>query len=335
MRRIAVRRPGFTLIELLLVIAIIAVLISLLLPAVQHAREAARRSQCKNNLKQFGLAIHNYHDSFTKLPYASLVGSNLNAASWGTSLLPYLDQSPLYNQWNSSVPAFREAVAFFPPAAVQQNLKVIGTSIPMYLCPSVSAPATSDYGLPVNAGGPGFPPMPVNWTAARTDYGIPTGVRGTFANRAYAGDPGGSREGAFAGPIGRGNVPMTSFASLTDGVSSTILLGERTGSSTIHRKLLPDPTLTNLYGKANGGGWGDFLNGEHWLEGALDDGTPGGGPCPINCTNLRGAGFHAFHPDGAHFLLGDGSVRFLSQNVSAMTFASLITRAKGEIISEF
>src|SRR6056297_2334814 len=99
------RRAGFTLIELLVVIAIIAILVALLLPAVQQAREAARRSSCKNNLKQLGLAIHNYHDTHSRFPFGYMLdSSNLNVSSFGTQILPFLEQSALWDQWNSSVP---------------------------------------------------------------------------------------------------------------------------------------------------------------------------------------------------------------------------------------
>lgn len=89
------------------------------------------------------------------------------------------------------------------------------------------------------------------------------------------------------------------------------------------------------FGAANGGGWGDFLNGEHWLSGSLFDGTPGpdGGPCAINCTNQRGAGFYAFHPAGCQFVMCDGSVKFVAASTQAFVIAAQITRQKGEVFS--
>src|SRR5215475_12182066 len=106
------KRRAFTLIELLVVIAIIAVLVAMLLPAVQQAREAARRAQCKNNLKQMGLALHNYADVALTFPPAYLVGANFDVISWGTLILPHLDQGPLYDKYNCSVPPINEADSF-------------------------------------------------------------------------------------------------------------------------------------------------------------------------------------------------------------------------------
>lgn len=331
------RTRGFTLIELLVVIAIIAVLVALLLPAVQQAREAARRSTCKNNLKQMGIALHNYHDTTGALPFAWMAGSNLNLSCWSIMILPYLDQSPLYEKWDSSVPAFNEALAFFPPASVQGNLEVIRTQLPVYMCPSSVANEVDNYTLPANSAGGGVPPVNLNWTAARSDYCPATGVRGTFSNIAYSGFPGGSggqRGGALNAVGAISSDGITRLRDIQDGTSNTILIAERTGGATIYRKRGQDATYTTLAGPANGGAWGDFLNGEHWPEGSLYDGTiGGGGPCIINCSNMRSIGFHSFHVGGIHAALCDGSVRFVSENVSAFIFAGMITRAKGETIS--
>ncbi|MBI5760843.1 MAG: DUF1559 domain-containing protein, partial [Planctomycetales bacterium] len=121
------RRVGFTLIELLVVIAIIAILIALLLPAVQQAREAARRTQCRNNLKQLGVAFHNYHDAAGRFPfgyYATPPALGLNAASWGLMLLPYLDQGQLYQKYNFTSPAMNPPQAPLVAAVLTANVAV-------------------------------------------------------------------------------------------------------------------------------------------------------------------------------------------------------------------
>src|SRR5262249_35651466 len=132
------QRRAFTLIELLVVIAIIAVLVALLLPAVQQAREAARRSQCKSNMKQIGLALQNYHEVARTFPYGWMADfNNLNSNTWGLMILPQIDQTPLFNNFNFSVPAVDQAPLLgFPPAAVNQNLAVIATKLPIHICPS-------------------------------------------------------------------------------------------------------------------------------------------------------------------------------------------------------
>ncbi len=337
MQRHSRLKKGFTLIELLVVIAIIAILIALLLPAVQQAREAARRSTCKNNLKQIGLAFHNYHDTHRCFPFSWFADvsnpTNPKASVYGVMLLPYLDQAPLYNQWNSSYPAF-DALAAIP--AVAQNLTVVATPLPVFMCPSTPEATKHSYDL-TGAG------LPVTYTAARTDYCPASGIRGDFATIAYTGQPNsGSRSGMLnlvgvdpSNPT-KGDT-VTRMRDIVDGSSNTLLLGERVGGTNIYNRQQLNPALTTLYGLDNGGGWGDPLNGEHWPKGSLRDGTDSGngGPCPINCTNARSLGFLSFHVGGAHFLMGDGAVRFISENIGAYTFASLCTRAGGEVLGEF
>jgi prepilin-type N-terminal cleavage/methylation domain-containing protein/prepilin-type processing-associated H-X9-DG protein len=330
------RRRGFTLIELLVVIAIIAVLVALLLPAVQQAREAARRSQCKNNLKQMGIAMHSYHEMANTFPYAYLLANNFDVNSWGTMLLPYLDQSSLYNQYNCSVPPINEAVAFgFPAAIIASNIAVISTPLPVFACPSTPGGITIyNAVIPAN---PPVPPIKVTWKAASSDYTSTTGVRGVFSNLAYASFPGGSggqRDGAL------GANALSRISDITDGTSTTFAVGERTGGSTIYvKRVVNSGAPYNQLGPANGGGWGDLLNGENWLQGCLYDGTAGvftnGGPCPINCNNVRGDNFYCFHDGGCHFLMCDGAVRFVNQNINAFTLAGLITRQKNEVVTNF
>ncbi len=339
MNQVLRSRRGFTLIELLVVIAIIAVLIALLLPAVQQAREAARRSQCKNNLKQIGLAVQNYHDTARVFPSAWMAvvpPLNQGAMSLGVTLLPYMEQRGLYARYNRNALPFNGLSA--PSAAITANIAVISTPMPTWNCPSTPS-LTPIYNSAIP-----FPPVTLTYTAANGDYSVSTGVRGNFSTLAYASFPGGgggNRNGALvAAGAGAGSVgSVSSMASIRDGTSNTFLFGERVGGTTIYDSKGLAQTLPASVTGQNAGGWGDFLTGEHWLQGCGFDGLvagcAAGGPCPINCTNARGFGFYAFHTGGCHFLMADGAVRFVNKNIASFTFAGLITSSKGETISNF
>ena len=329
------RARGFTLVELLVVIAIIGVLVALLLPAVQAAREAARRMQCANHCKQIGLALHNYHDVHRAFPPAWMLDpTNLNVQVWGDAILPFIEESTVYDRWDSGIPCVDQAAMLgFSAERAATNLELAKTHLSTFICPTAprSDPALYSGGLPAGSVGGGMPPLSLTWTVTISDYCVATGVYGAYARIAYGGDSGGNRHGALqplAAPVSDSR--ESRISNIKDGTSNTILIGERLGGSDIYqRRVVVD---MGPLGGANGGGWADFLNGEHWLSGSLHDGTPGpdGGPCAINCTNLRGYGFFALHPTGCHFTFADGSVRFISDAVEAHTLASMITREKGE-----
>lgn len=347
--RIGFRRAsGFTLIELLVVIAIIAILIALLLPAVQQAREAARRTQCKNNLKQMGLGFHNYHDTFRTFPKPAIVGITVSsgliveqAASWATMLLPYTDQATVYNLYDSNQS---------PMDAV--NVPATETILSMYLCPSTPRHnQIVSYTIPAGTSlGGGFPPTGFNWSfrGGASDYSTLNGVRGDFSRAAYApGSPGGTRHGWGTWAIAVLDLPQFSDAGegcmirdVTDGTSNTIQIGEVANRNDLFRdgsRIDPPDPEAIAQSLTGGGAWADPFNGELWVEGRLYDGTPGadGGPCAVNCSNYRGAGLYSWHTGGAQILLCDGSSRFLSENIGQSVLAGLITSQKGEVLGEF
>jgi prepilin-type N-terminal cleavage/methylation domain-containing protein/prepilin-type processing-associated H-X9-DG protein len=342
-------RRGFTLIELLVVIAIIAILIALLLPAVQQAREAARRTECKNNLHNMGLAFHNYHDTFNTFPKPAIIGltvsSGLNVvggASWGTMLLPYLDQAPVYNIYNANLGPINPA-----------NVPATKTIIPLFICPSSIRTNLVQYTIPAGTTlDSDLPPTGSNWTfvGGGSDYAPLTGVRGDFSDIAYAGLPGGAggnRHGWGTWAISVLDFPAASdggegarIRDISDGTSSTIQIGEVASRNSLYRRQFlvspPDPEAIAQQ-LAGGGAWADLFNGELWVEGRREDGTSSGdgGPCAVNCSNYRGAGLYSWHEGGAHILLCDGSARFISENIAAQTLAGLITSQKNEVINEF
>jgi prepilin-type N-terminal cleavage/methylation domain-containing protein/prepilin-type processing-associated H-X9-DG protein len=331
---------GFTLIELLVVIAIIAILIGLLLPAVQKVRDAAARMSCQNNLHQIGLAEHGYHDAFLKftcswdyeIPQPPARPTAVSHA-WGVYLLPYLEQGNLYSQYNFN------ALATNP-----SNAAVIQTKLQVFNCPS-SPNDGRIYSFPVPKDVlPGIPAGTL--TASTSDYTAITGVRSwdilvapTPAEKAAGLADIGQRHGILRGTtqdpsIAAALSPQMSISMVTDGVSNTVMVGELAGRPDVYnaqRQII-------ARGVNPGAGWGDGFNGEHWPNGTSLDGNIVGkdipaGPCLINCSNYQSRAFYSFHTGGANFLLGDGSVRFFSSGTSSRTLAFMITSQRGEPVS--
>ena len=326
-------KRGFTLIELLVVIAIIAILIALLLPAVQQAREAARRTQCKNNLKQLALAVHNYHDTANTFPPGYIFAPpNHVTRNCLTSILPYIEQANLFQSIDQSVPMFAGPTGY-DPVILARNVSLAATILPAFLCASSPGNTTDDYLYPAGAFPGGWPAMNCTWKGGRTDYSGTTGIRAAFGDFAYGvGLQGGDRNGVFRQAGVQGS--RSAMRDILDGTSNTFLFGERTGGVKLYYKSNP-ANLPAILGQTNGGSWADALVFEHWLQGSLYDGTGfGGGPCAM-CTNIRGNGFHSFHTGGCQFAMADGAVRFVSENIAQITFASLVTMGKGEIVGEF
>jgi prepilin-type N-terminal cleavage/methylation domain-containing protein/prepilin-type processing-associated H-X9-DG protein len=347
-------RRGFTLIELLVVIAIIAILIGLLLPAVQKVREAAARMSCSNNLKQLGLALHNYHDTNNQLPPASQIPWWLNVKdrddfldftvpfgpNWAVLLLPYFEQDNLYRVANPSsypgVPITQGVV----PANTNQNWRsIVATEVKTLLCPS-DGNNRQHYTDPI------VPPG--DW--ARGNYGVTAGWEDYdhVAN-------GNTKTTTQAGPI-RGLVssPMMSanygarLVEVSDGLSNTIMVGElRAGktpldprgvwalgspsSSIVNAGRAPyNPTPNNLLGDS--GNDGDEIQTcfKFWTStiGSLD-----GMGCIRDGSLMTSGMSRSRHTNGVNACLGDGSVRFIRNTIDELTWCLLISKADGQVIS--
>jgi hypothetical protein len=284
------------------------------------------------------LALHNYHDSHHTFPFGWMVTQDFNVQGWGTQILPFVEQSALLGHYDGRVPAFNEADQFPPPFTAfdvdiaKRNIELIGTILEVFVCPTAPAGQERVYSAAVPPGfySLGIPPINLSWRAAPSDYCPVTGVRIEFASIAFPeAVPLGRRYGAIQ-PAGVIENRPSSISDIRDGLSHTILLGERLGGPDIYNGWYRvDRTSDN---DVNGGGWGDFLNGDHWLRGSQYDGS-GVGPCAINCTNKRSSGFFSLHPVGCNFLLCDGSVCFVTESVSPHALASAATRAGGEVYS--
>jgi prepilin-type N-terminal cleavage/methylation domain-containing protein len=333
-RRASHRSGGFTLIELLVVIAIIAILIALLLPAVQQAREAARRTQCRNNLKQLGIAMHNYHDTYNTLPPAyvqATVADNKGHWAWSAFLLPYIDQGPLFNTLNVN--------GQLPSAAIQANLGAMQNQLAAFDCPSDNGPRVHDPALD-----PGYA---IEDATTTTNRGLALSnyvVSNNTSNPRQAGRAGNDGTQGATGAFFRNS--RTNFSNITDGSSNTILAGERAWLSGSIRM-----SAGTLYAvrDANAAGPAAQDVNPAWNQGIMTIvGTSRWGINPVlTAVNTdRSSGYSSQHTGGVHFLMGDGTVRFISQNIFNLaesaapapinsTFEGLVGIADGYIVGEF
>lgn len=302
------RPRAFTLIELLVVIAIIAVLVALLLPAVQAAREAARRAQCTNNLKQIGLGTHNYLDVNQTFP----IGQNVNpppfttykiGTNWSVSLLPFLEQTAVFQSWNVSF-------HFAEPA----NTTACRTGIGTYHCPSSPTALVETYTAGSNMDGittgQTYPTAVVDYCAVAGSYTPSTGMTsGIFL---------------FTSPP---NGMCCAPAQVTDGLSNTMMYAEVTGGPTrLGAGGLKIGPNSDAYGHLGA------LNRMLLANYSYDGKVAYSGNCTVNCSNF-GVNVYGFHPGGANVVMGDGSVRFIKQTVGASTMVNLVTRDDGALLS--
>lgn len=322
------RNHGFTLIELLVVIAIIAILIALLLPAVQQAREAARRTQCRNNLHNIGIAIHNYHDTSKMFPPGTIaLGATnyaapyvLNTTGW-VLMLPYIDQAPLYNQYNFNL-ASCNAKPFAPGTVMgggNANSAFTGQRLEVLTCPSdpEGGAFVAQGGSAAGSGGHyDFS------NGRRISYALNGGAY--FENMPAWSSPATSlflreRRGAF------GNDGAASIRDIRDGTSNSVVIGE-----TWQRK------CSDNFGPwfASGAWTGVFGK----LAANHDRINAAASAWNINCTR-KGEPYawvwSSHHEGGAHFLMGDGAVRFISENIDFVLQQNLTRIADGNVIGEF
>lgn len=310
------RRSAFTLIELLVVIAIIGVLVALILPAVQAARESARKTQCKNHLKQIGIALHSYISSKNVLPTAYVVrspsGPDHLGYGWGAMILPELDQVPLFSKIDftanpAALPQLQLPVFVCPTDTYVGPAQYVSQT-PAFNNPACSNPMAPIWMMPgacmgvINSSAPGF--------AAKSNY---------VANYGSQGFGAGLADGVF-GP----NVSVA-LQMITDGQSNTFFVGERASPGSASwagvsyditaqapTQMNPNPPTSQV-----------STNGHHVL-GETQMGI-----------NLSGSGFGSAHSNGCHMLLGDGAVRFLMANMDMATYRGLSTRRGAEQLGNY
>jgi prepilin-type N-terminal cleavage/methylation domain-containing protein/prepilin-type processing-associated H-X9-DG protein len=303
---------GFTLVELLVVLTIIGLLIALLLPAVQSAREAARRAQCLNNLRQIGLAMHNYQGSFNVLPPGYFSQFDVksgeewgNGWAWGSQILNSLEQQPLYSALNFSLQIIDKG-----------SYTARTTNISVYMCPSSvgSGPASFHYPFPAPTLPTDLAPGQYVANAGQIEVGFAAGVNNGVFDRNSS----------------------TSIAEIVDGTGSTLMIGERSRnvSDVTWVGVIPSGVVAQARLCSNPAWSVQICGAASGMVLAHTDPDPS--QPTISVPNSNGADaecFWSLHPGGCNFLLCDGSARFFKQTMNPKVFNALATRAGGEVVS--
>lgn len=323
-------KRGFTLVELLVVIAIIGLLVAILLPAVQAAREALRRTQCMNNVRQLAIGLHNHHDTHNLLPpvLSGGWGNSTSSESWSTEILPYIEQNNLYSEGHGQ--------NWFGIATFQ----AVSHVVPLFVCPSSPGPTTMIYGSCATI--PGASAMWLPDVAFAPDrkagvlhYAMPTWFFDPIWDPAM-------EKSWYNDAVGHIDADGASFASVSDGLSQTILLGETAGAPyTYYRqRRMPgvDPAMDYDWAVESGfwgGPWASVAGFGDWCM--IDAPTTGsvywgGSECVHNCSNAY-TNPHSFHPGGVCYVFADGGTRFITNGIDHDTFRRLVMKADGEMVA--
>ena len=344
------RRQGFTLVELLVVIAIIGILVGLLLPAVQAAREAARRMQCSNNLKQIGLAIHNYESTYKHVPPGSsfyggpniaigtypppgdrFSGSIGNKTHLLVRILPYMEQTNLYNLFESD--KYPTDNARMPhPGGPNEGLRMRGVELSMYKCPSDTNDGFGNGKNRVQPANYQFCMGPTNSVSNSPNCQCP--LVATFRARSQPGTnvnrPAGmfTRRGGVKPPYRGGNVGYIGrFGDATDGLSNTIFVGEVIADWSAHART----------GWSHSNAWGIYtqmpINWDTRYVNLAQAQAAGKTGCEARCNWNTEVGYKSRHTGGAQMVFGDGSVHFISDSIDMIQYQRLGSKNDGETVS--